>query len=486
MQQVKAESTAGDILERGACGQAAAIAARELSCLELMTATLARIDRLNPRFNAIVALRDREALLTEARAHDARLARGEKPGPLFGLPMAVKDMEDVAGLPTAKGSPLLRDFVPAKDSVMVRRLREAGAIIIGKTNIPEFAFGSYSTNPVYGPTRNAYDEALSAGGSSSGASVAVALRMLSVADGSDYGGSLRNPAGWNNIYGLRPSFGRIPREDLDAWTVTMAVLGPMARNPEDLALLLSVQAGHDGVAPLSIPGDGAEFRGSLDSDLKGKRIAWVGDFGGAIPFEPGVLEVARSAMAVFEQLGCVVEDAVPEFDMAELWQAFVTLRNSHAAPALDFYRDPVKRALLPLSALYEVERGLGLSAFDVAAASQVRTRWTRAVSRFLERYDFWALPTAQLFAFPVETRWPAEVAGRPMGSYHEWMQCVVPGTMSGCPVIAVPGGFDERGRAMGVQIAGRDRGELDLLKLAHGYDRATRWPERRPPPALGG
>ena len=218
------------------------------------------------------------ACCAQARERDAQLARGEAVGPLHGFPQAVKDLTPVKGIPMTQGSPILKDFMPPADSVLAERLRKAGAIIIGKTNTPEFGLGSHTYNPVYGVTRNPYDLTRSAGGSSGGAAVALALRMLPVADGTDYGGSLRNPAGWNNVFGFRTSFGRVPADGRDAWLPSMGVGGPMARNVADLALLLSVQAGYDARAPLSMTGDGAVFRGSLETDLRGKRIAWVGDY----------------------------------------------------------------------------------------------------------------------------------------------------------------------------------------------------------------
>jgi amidase len=470
-----------DLLDLGACALTAKIAARELSCEELLRATLARIEALNPRFNPIVALRDSDALIAEARVKDA----GPPTGALYGLPMAVKELEAVAGLPLNKGSPALVGHVSTADSPMVARLRAAGAILIGKTNVPEFALGSHTVNPVYGPTRNAYDERLSAGGSSGGAAVALAVRMVALADGSDYGGSLRNPAGWNNVYGFRPSFGRVPRDDSDAWIPSMSVLGPMARDADDLGLLFSVQAGYDAREPLSLEGDGAAFRGPFTADMKGKRVAWVGDFGGAIPFDPGVMDVARGALKAFADMGCVVEEARPDFDVGEVWRAFKTLRQWQYAALLDLYNDPARRALLPPSAIYEVENGLRLGAYEISAAAAVRTRWTHAVRRFFERFDFWALPTAQCFAFPIETKWPTKIGGQAMESYHEWMQCVVPATMCGSPTLAAPAGFDAQGRAMGVQIVAPNHGERELLEFAGAYHRVTGWPERRRPEALG-
>ena len=469
-----------DLLENSAVQLAQWLTTRELSAQDLMAATLDRIAALNPRHNALVALRPREDLMAQARAAD----QGDVRGPLHGLPMAVKDLEDVAGLPTTKGSPLLGQSPAAADSVMAARLRAAGAIFIAKTNVPEFALGSYSRNPVYGVTRNAYDARLSAGGSSSGAAVALALRMVALSDGSDYGGSLRNPAGWNNVFGFRPTFGRIPRIEQDVWTPSLAVLGPMARSVEDLALLFSVQAGFSHAAPLSLPGDGAAFHPAPAPRAKGLRIAWVGDFGGEIPFDSDALALARSAMSVFEDLGAVVEEARPEFSMAALWRAFKTLRHWHNAALLPFYEDPEKRKLLPEAAIYEIENGLKLTAYDVSAASQMRSLWHAALARFHETYDFWALPTAQCFAFAAEARGAAEVGGRAMSTYHEWMQCVVPATLAGAPAIALPAGFDAAGRAMGVQLIGRVQDEIGLLAAARAYDEATRWPYRRPPDAL--
>ncbi len=471
-----------DILEMDAVSLSRAIRARELSSLELMTAALDRIEALNPAFNAIVALRDREQLLAEAREKDDQAAAGRILGPLHGFPIAVKDLSAVKGLPMTMGSPVLKDFVADADSTFVERLRAAGALFIGKTNTPEFGLGSQTYNPVHGATGNAYDATLTAGGSSGGAAVALALRMLPLADGSDYGGSLRNPAGWNNVYGFRPSFGRVPGDGRDAWLPSMGVAGPMARIPADLALLLSVMAGYDEREPLSILGDGAIFAGALDSDLRGKRIAWLGDYGGALPCETGILELCERALKTFESLGCLVEPARPDMALEDVWRAWVTLRHWQVGTnLLPFYSAPRMRALMKPEAIWEVERGLALSAFDVSAASAVRTRWHQTLLGFFQRYDFFVLPTAQLFPFALETPWPREVAGRRMESYHEWMKCVVPATMSGGPALAAPAGFNNQGLPIGIQIVGRNRAELDCLRLAYAYDKETSWTRRRPP-----
>jgi amidase len=465
---------------------AAAIRSRRISCVEVMRAYLDHIEALNPKVNAIVALQDRPALLAQAHERDAQLARGEPTGPLHGFPFAVKDLAPVKGMPMTMGSPLLKDFIPPADGIMVERLRRAGAIFIGKTNTPEFGLGSHTYNPVYGATRNAYDQTRSAGGSSGGAAVALALRMLPVADGSDYGGSLRNPAGWNNVFGFRTSYGVVPPDARDAWLPSMGVLGPMARNVADLALLLSVQAGHDPRAPLSMAGDGARFGGRLERDHGGKRIAWVGDFNGYLPYEPGVLDVCRQALETFEAMGCIVEEAQPDFSIEAVWRAWLTLRAWQSGSALlAWYEDPAKRALMKPEAVFEVERGLKLSAFDITAASVVRTEWYQAVRRFFETYDYLVLPTAQLFPFAVELDWPREIAGRRMETYHGWMKGVLPVTMAGCPALAAPAGFNAQGLPMGIQIVGPNQADLACLELAHAYDTATAWATRRPPPLLG-
>jgi amidase len=473
-----------DVVTLDATALSAAIHTRKLSCVEVMTAYLDHIASLNPQVNAIVALQDRDALLAQARKRDGQLAHGESMGPLHGFPHAVKDLQAVKGILTTQGSPILKDFVPAADSLMVGRLRKAGAIFIGKTNAPEFGLGSHTYNPVYGITRNAYDPTKSAGGSSGGAAVSLALRMLPVADGSDYGGSLRNPSGWNNILGFRTSIGRIPYDSRDTWLPTMSVTGPMARNVTDLAMLLSVQAGYDARVPLSLDGDGS-LSARLDHSFKGTRIAWVGDFKGHTPCESQIIEVCRKAARSFESLGCTVEEAIPEFDLDAVWKAVIRLRAwQSGSPLLAFYQDPAKRALLKPEAVYEIETGLKQSAYDITAASVVRNDWTQAVLRFFERYDYFIAPTAQVFPFDVAQHWPQEIAGRKMETYHEWMKAALLITMCGSPALAVPAGFSDQGLPIGIQLVGPNRQEFNLLQLAYAYEGTLGAEHRRPPPLL--
>jgi amidase len=477
-----AKAAPSSIVMMDAHALAAAIAAKKISCVEVMTAYLDHIAKFNPKANAIVALQDRDGLMAQARERDAQLARGENMGPLHGLPHAVKDLSNVKGLPTTMGSPIMKNFVAPADTLHVERIRKAGAIFIGKTNTPEFGLGSHTYNPVYGMTHNAWDQKISAGGSTGGGAVALALRMLPVADGSDYGGSLRNPGGWNNVCGFRTSHGIVPVAGEDVWLPSISVAGPMARNVTDLALLLSVMAGHDARAPLSPDGEGSRFRAPIEGDVKGKRIGWLGDLGGWAPYEAGVLDVCQGALKKFESIGCHVENAVPDGALDAAWQSFVTIRQWQQGSSLQVYYDnPKTRALLKPEAIYEVEGGRKLSAFNITAASAARTRWYNSVRRLFERFDYLVMPTAQTFAFDINEHWPHQIAGHTMQTYHEWMKATCLISLSGCPSLAVPAGFDPRGRAMGLQIVAPIHHEMDCLKLAHAFERVSDFARQVPP-----
>ncbi|HVW75790.1 MAG TPA: amidase [Rhizomicrobium sp.] len=479
-----AAAKVSDIVMMDARALANAIATRKLSSVEVMSAYLDHIAIYNPKVNAIVVLQERDALLAQARERDAQVAKGEIMGPLHGLPHAVKDLQPVKGIVSTSGSPILKNFVPTADSLPVARMRQAGAIFIGKTNAPEFGLGSHTFNPVYGATHNPYDLSRSAGGSTGGGAVGLAMRMLPLADGSDYGGSLRNPAGWNNVCGFRTSYGVVPTEG-DAWLPSMGVTGPMARNVPDLALLLSVLAGDDPHVPLSKDGPGSRFLGDLKADFKGRRIGWLGDLNGAMPYEPGVLDLCRTALKSFETLGMTVDAAMPDAAPEPAWQAFIKLRQWQQGGNLQtYYADPVKRALLKPEAIYEVEGGAKLSAFDISAASHVRSQWSYAVQRLFDRFDFLTMPTAQLFAFDINAHWPREIAGHAMQTYHEWMKTVCLITMAGTPTLAVPAGFDGRGLSMGLQIIAPVHREMDCLRLAYAYEQVSDWTARRLPPLL--
>ena len=459
---------------------------RKVSCREVMTAFLDHIDRINPVVNALVSLQDRGKLLKQADEHDALLARGQYLGWMHGLPQAPKDLTNTAGIPTTNGSPILKDYIPAKDSIMVERMRRSGAILIGKSNTPEFGVGSVCYNAVFGITRNAYDQSRNAGGSSGGAAVALATRMLPVADGSDMMGSLRNPAAYNNVFGFRPSQGRVPfGPTSEVFFQQMGYEGPMARTVRDLAMLLSVQAGYDARTPLSIDQDPAIFTASLQRDFRGARIGWMGDYRGYLPMEPGVLELCQEALKGFEAVGCVVEEVMPDYPMEQLWQTWLTLRHfSIAGVGGGFYADPAKRALMKPEVIWEIEGGQKLGAGDVWQASVQRSKWYETLRRLFETYDYLVLPTAQTFPFDAELHWATEIAGRPMDTYHRWMEVVVGGTLAGLPIVNVPAGFNAQGLPMGLQIIGPAQADLAVLQMAYAYEQATHWVQRHKPALL--
>ncbi|KWR91469.1 amidase [Cupriavidus sp. IDO] len=469
------------------------IHARRVSCREVMSVYLAHIGRVNPAANAIVALREHDALMQEAAAADQALAAGKSAGWMHGMPQAPKDLALTRGIRTTFGSPIFKDNVPATDAIIVERARKAGAILIGKTNTPEFGLGSQTFNPVYGATRNPYDTTRCAGGSSGGAAAALALRMLPVADGSDFGGSLRNPAGFCNVYGFRPSMGRVPYGPTpEVFIQQLGYEGPMGRTVADVALLLATQAGPDPRTPLALEQDPVLARlnpdnvmASLGADLKGKRIAWLGDWDGCLPMEAGILPLCEQALQAFPAFGVAVEKIKPPFAPERLWKTWLVHRHFLVGNGmLPFYRDPAKRALLKPEAVWEIEGALKLSASDVFAASAERSAWLQALQQVFASFDYIAVPTAQVFPFDVREPWPKSIAGRQMDTYHRWMEVVFPWTLSGCPAISVPVGFGREGLPMGMQLIGRPRDDLSVLRLARAYEQERDWVGRHLPRAM--
>ncbi len=459
----------GDALLDGtAIALSRAIHARAVSCREVMVATLRRIDEVNPRFNAIVARVDEASLLAQADERDAMLARGQSLGWLHGVPQAFKDTTPVAGMVTTSGSPLLADFVARQDSLMVARMKAAGCIVVGRTNVPEFGLGSHTFNGVHGTTVNAFDTTKSAGGSSGGAAVALATRMLAVADGSDFMGSLRNPAAWNNVVGMRPSQGRVPHWPVqDAWIAQLATEGPMARDVPDLARLLAIQSGWDARAPLSIAEDGRQFEQPLDSDPAGVRIGWLRDLDGHLAIEPGILELCEGALARLQDRGCRVEPVRLGMPPERVWDCWLAWRRALVGARLaPFLLDPRNRARIKDEALWEYDQGRSLSGADLLAASATRTLVHQRMLALFEDVDFLALPSTQCWPFDAALRWPAEIAGRPMDTYHRWMEVTILATLAGLPAISVPVGFGGAGLPMGMQLIGRPRADLDVLKIA--------------------
>ncbi len=469
-----------------------AVRRREVSCREVMATHLAQIERLNPRVNAIVHLRPREELLAEAEAKDALLQRGEHQGWMHGFPVAVKDLNDVAGLPTTKG--FFADAPPAAaDSLVAARMRAAGAVFVGKTNTPEFGLGSHTYNGVHGTTLNAWDQTRTAGGSSGGAAVAVALRMVPVADGSDFFGSLRNPTGWNNVLGLRPSLGRVPGDGDEVFVSQGGVDGPIARTAGDLRRLLATLAGPDAHDPFSLTGTLAPADLPVP-DLTGRRVAWLGDLGGYLPVEPEVMDVCRVALHGLEDLGMEVleVDALPAYGSfrgtEDLWPTWLVWRHWLAGSSLrPVYEDPVLRPRMKPEAVFEVEGLLGtaerpaLTATEVYEGSRRRSDLHAAMLGLFEDVDYVVLPSAQLFPFAATLDWPREVAGRAMSAYHRWMEVCALGTLIGAPSLSMPGGFGTGGLPIGLQVIGRPRADDEVLDLAAAWEEVTDHHRRLPP-----
>lgn len=475
-----------DITRLSAIELSTAIRLRQVSCVEVMRAYLNRIERLNPVTNAIILQVPAEQALAEAAERDRDLERGHYRGWMHGFPQAIKDLADVEGMPTTRGSPILREAMAGRDSIFVARMRSAGAIFIGKTNVPEFGLGSHTYNTVFGTTLNPWDTTKSAGGSSGGAAAALALDLLPVADGSDMMGSLRNPAGWNNVIGFRPSLGRIPNNRGQVLH-HLAVSGPMARNVPDLAMLLSTMAGRDARDPFSLTVDPGQFAGPIELDVRGKRVGWLGSYDGYLPMQDGVLETCERALQDFERLGCIVSPVKVDFDMDRLWHAWLTLRSWFLASRMQgLYANEATRALLKPEVIWELERGLALNAMQVAEAGDVRDDWYQAVRRLFESHDFLVLPTAQLFPFEASQAWPRQVGTKEMDTYHRWMEVVVGGTLSGCPIVAVPAGFSADGLPMGLQLMGPAQGDWQVLQLAAAYEKECGWTAGRHRPPLTG
>ncbi len=458
---------------------AAQIRARTVSVTEVVEAHLAQIDRVNPKVNAIVTL-TAERALDDARAKDAALARGETPGPLFGLPIAHKDLVDTRGIRTTRGSLIYRDHVPDQDALIVERLRAAGAVTVGKTNTPEFGAGSQTFNEVFGRTLNPYDPSTTCGGSSGGAAVALACGMIPIADGSDMGGSLRNPAAFCNVVGLRPAPGRVPVWPNEAAWFTFSVQGPMARTVADVALLLSAIAGPDRRSPIAIAEPGARFRVPLARDFTGVRIAWSRDLGG-LPIDPRVTRAIDAQRATFESLGCVVEDGQPDMtdarEIFQVWRAWAFAIKY--GPVVAEHRHQVKDTVI-----WNVEQGLKLTGREIGDAELKRTELYHRVREFMETRQFLVLPVTQVPPFDVTQPYVTEINGVRLPTYIDWMRACSDITVTGLPAISVPCGFTDEGLPVGVQIVGRHQDELGVLQLAHAFEQATGFGKRRPPVAI--
>jgi amidase len=466
-----------DICFVGAADLEAMICAKKLSAAEVMTAHLRQIARVNPKVNAVVTLVPEDELMAQARAADQSLAKGRLLGPLHGLPVGVKDLEDTKGIRTTYGSPLFREHIPDRDALIVERMKNAGAIVVGKTNTPEFGMGSQTFNTVFGATLNPYDTTKTCGGSTGGGAVAVACGMASLASGSDMGGSLRNPPNFCNVVGMRPSPGRVPNDSSTGlgW-FTLSVSGPVARNVTDCALLLSVQAGFDRQSPISIAESGSQFAQPLGRrTFKGVRIAMIKDLG--LPWEPAVMAAFGAQRNIFESLGCIVEQAEP--DMTDANECFRAWRHWMYELALgdlvDAHPDQVNAY-----GHFHVEEGRKLTGPYLSRVEGKRSALYQRMREFMEKYEFLALPVNQVLPFDVQTRYPTEIAGVKMEDYIAWMKSTYYISTVGNPAISVPCAFSEDGLPIGIQIVGRHNDDLGVLQMGYAFEQATNIGKRRP------
>lgn len=470
-------TTSDDLCTRPATELAALVRSRQVSARELLEAHLARMDRYDGAVNAVVT-RDDEAARAAADAADAALAGGAPVGPLHGLPVAHKDTHATGGMRTTWGSPLLRDTVPRSDELVVARLAAAGAIRVGKTNVPEFAAGSHTVNPVFGATHNPYRHGLSAGGSSGGAAAALAAGFVPLAEGSDMGGSLRNPAAFCNVVGLRPTPGRVPTWPAPmAWS-TLSVQGPLGRTVADVALQLSVLAGPDPRVPIALEADPVGFLARLPERLDGLRVAWAPDLGGRVTVDPAITGVLQAALPVFESLGAHVTEDCPDLEGAD--EVFGTLRawlfDASFSDLTHRHPDQVKE-----SVRWNAAMGARLTGADLARAERRHTTLHEQVVEFFDRYDVLLAPTTQVLPFPVELEYPTEIAGVRQDDYLEWMRSCTLLSPTGCPSLSVPGGFTPDGLPVGLQVVGRPRADRRVLEVGHAFEQATCFGERRPP-----
>ncbi len=465
-----------EILFSSASALTARIQSGLLSAREVMEEHLLRIEEVNPSLNAIVTL-DPERAMAGSAAADDRFAKGESVGVLHGLPIAHKDLVSTAGMRTTLGSPLFADHVPDADGLIAERYRDAGAILIGKTNTPEFGAGSHTFNPVFGSTRNPYDATRICGGSSGGAAVALATGMLPIADGSDMGGSLRNPAAYCNVVGFRPSPGRVPSwPKTAAWSV-MSTEGPMARTVGDIALQMRAITGHDPRSPIALEVAGDPFDIDFRSEVRPVRVAWSDTLGG-LPIDPAITEGLKTARGVMEDLGWQVDEAEPDLtDAREIFQVYRAWQYEVLAGQLyDEHGDRLKDTVR-----WNIEEARRRPLTDHTTAARKLEALYQRVRVFFEDYDVLACPVTQVPPFPVEVDWPRRINGVEMETYIDWMRVCTDISVTGCPSISVPGGFTQDGLPVGLQLVGPQRGDVGLLKIAGAFEAASRVGERRPP-----
>lgn len=456
-----------DITDLSASDLSVAIREKQISCVEVMQSYLNRIHRYNPIYNAIVSIVDDGELLKQAKQADQALAKNEYWGWMHGMPHAIKDLAPVKGLPFTSGSPMFANRIAEEDGFLVTKIRNQGAIFIGKTNTPEFGLGSQCYNPVFGVTGSAYNPELTSGGSSGGAACGLGTHMLPAADGGDMMGSLRNPGAFNNVIGFRPST-TVVMEDGDTKDRLLWTSGPMGRDTRDTIRLLQTMA----IDPV--------FGDLYPINLKNIKIGWMGNLDNYFAMEPGILELCETSLTNVTDAGARVELVKTNFTMSDLWQSWTTLRHSGRSDMLEYYEDTINRKLLKPELIWEIEQSLILNEKDIEIAKIIRINWNTELDRMFETYDLLILPTAQVFPYSKEIHWPKEINGKPMDTYHRWMEVVILGSLGGIPVVNVPVGFDAKGRPMGMQVMGKFGDDKKVLEFALAYEQITNHLSQRP------
>jgi amidase len=454
-----------------------AVKRKKISPVEIMDAVLARIEKINPKLNAYCTVVPEKARQAAKKAEKA-VTKNEKLGPLHGVPVSVKDLTPTAGIRTTWGSKIFEDFVPQEDALVVQRLKAAGAIVVGKTNTPEFGAGANTYNQVFGTTWNPWKPGYTCGGSSGGAAVALACGLGPLATGSDLGGSLRIPASFCGVVGFRTSAGMVPIYPSYLGWDTLAVEGPMARTVGDTALMLSVIAGQDDRSPISFPIEPRELLKAVQApEIKGLRVAWSPDLG-ISPVDEEVRKIVASAARRFSELGCRVEQAAPDFTGV---QQIIHVTRAARMVALHGEKLEKWRHQMNPNLVWNIEQGVPLTAKEIGEAEKERTALYHRVREFFVPYDLLLTPTVAVPPFPQEMIYPKVINGQPMKNYQEWLYLTYAITLTGLPAISIPCGFTPEGLPVGLQIVGRRLAETTVLKAAAAYEAAEPWKDKRPP-----
>jgi len=462
---------------------------KEASCVEVMNAYLDHIETVNPRVHAIISLQDRDDLIAQAKEKDNLLYRGETCGWMHGFPQAPKDMVATKGIRTTKGSPILKDWIPDEDAVLAERMKKAGSIFIGKTNLPEWGYGSNSYNTLFETVGNPYDAGKTAGGSSGGAACSVAMRMQPVADGGDTMGSLRNPAGWCNVYGFRPSFGSVPKPSVELFAACMSTDGAIGRTVADVALFYNTISGYHPGDPHSRDIDPRiqaltpeNVNDRLRAEVRGRKVAWLGDWDGHLAMEEGIMETCENTLKTFPSFGVEVEPIKPFYDPDDLWEnVWLPIRHYSICSLHVHYNDPQKRRLIKPEVIYECESGIGTSIPRLFEAFAKRTSYYNAMMKVFDKYDYIAVPTSQAWPFDKEIHWPQEIAGRKMKTYHNWMEASIAATLGCNAAMSVPAGFNKDGLPTGMQLIAKPRTDFELLQFCKAYEEVNDFVRKYPP-----